>query len=84
VLSLYPFCFIEMDGYHVLVDALGLPTLRPDALRFVRRGLWRHVADRRALSRREGIWLGYVLLSAASVGAFVAVNVWTVIHLIVG
>jgi len=24
VLSLYPFCFIEMDGYHVLVDVLGV------------------------------------------------------------
>ena len=84
VLSLYPFCFIEMDGYHVLVDALGLPTLRHDALRFVRRSLWRHVADRRALSRREGIWLGYVLLSAGSVAAFIALNVWTVIHVLVG
>src|SRR4029450_7051301 len=26
--SLYPFCFLEMDGYHVLVDWLGLPRLK--------------------------------------------------------
>ncbi len=25
VISLYPFCFIEMDGYHVLVDMVGEP-----------------------------------------------------------
>ena len=34
VIALYPFCFIEMDGYHVLVDVLGVPTLKSDALAF--------------------------------------------------
>jgi len=84
VLSLYPFCFIEMDGYHILVDALGLPTLRHDAVRFVRHNLWRHVADGRVLSRREGIWLGYFALSVVSIGAFIAFNLWTLIHVITG
>ena len=35
VVALYPFCFIEMDGYHVLVDVLGVPTLKQDALAYV-------------------------------------------------
>ncbi len=35
VIALYPFCFIEMDGYHVLVDVLGVPTLKSDALGYV-------------------------------------------------
>src|SRR5256886_4273281 len=30
-ISLYPFCFIEVDGYHVFVDLLGVPTLKHDA-----------------------------------------------------
>ncbi len=32
VVALYPFCFIEMDGYHVLVDVLGVPTLKQEAV----------------------------------------------------
>jgi putative peptide zinc metalloprotease protein len=35
VVALYPFCFIEMDGYHVLVDLLGVPTLKHDALGYI-------------------------------------------------
>jgi fumarate reductase subunit D len=84
LLCLYPFCFIEMDGYHVLVDALGLPTLRHDALRFVRHGFWPHLTQRRTLSRKEGIWLGYFALSAVSIAALIVLNVWTLIHVIRG
>jgi putative peptide zinc metalloprotease protein len=84
VVSLYPFCFIEMDGYHVLVDLLGLPTLRQDAFRFVRDGVWRRLADGRGLNRQEGIWVGYFALSTASIAAFVAFNVYTIAHVIVG
>ncbi len=36
VFALYPFCFIEMDGYHVLVDVLGIPTLKRDAIAYVK------------------------------------------------
>jgi putative peptide zinc metalloprotease protein len=82
VLSLYPFCFIELDGYHVLVDILGLPTLRHDAVRFVRDNFWRHLADRRAFTRQEGIWVGYFVLSAVSIAAFIVFNIWTLAHVI--
>ena len=37
VVALYPFCFIEMDGYHVLVDVLGVPTLKQEASSWVGR-----------------------------------------------
>jgi hypothetical protein len=65
-----------MDGYHILVDLLGLPTLNKDSWRFFRDELWRRVADGKGISRREAIWVGYIVLSALSVGAFVLFNVW--------
>ncbi len=76
LVSLYPFCFLEMDGYHILVDLLGLPTLNKDSWRFFRDELWRRMADGRGISRREAIWVGYIVLSALSVGAFVVFNLW--------
>jgi putative peptide zinc metalloprotease protein len=76
VLSLYPFCFIEMDGYHVLVDVLGVPTLKHDALAYVR-GLLTG-AGRIRRGREEGLWLGYVALSTLSVAAFIAFNLWII------
>lgn len=76
--SLYPFCFIEMDGYHVLVDVLGEPTLKSDALNYVRSLL--RGAGFGKWTRERALWLGYVLLSAASIAAFVAFNVWMVVH----
>ena len=76
VIALYPFCFIEMDGYHVLVDVLGVPTLKHDALAYVK-GLLTG-ASRMRLGREEGLWLGYVVLSTLSVSAFIAFNVWII------
>jgi hypothetical protein len=84
VVSLYPFCFVEMDGYHVLVDWLGLPTLKYEAVRFVHDSLWGRVAQRRGLSRREQIWVGYYALSVVSVIGFIWFNVWTVLHVVFG
>ncbi|HEY3067460.1 MAG TPA: hypothetical protein VGL09_16835 [Methylomirabilota bacterium] len=76
-LALYPFCFIEMDGYHVLVDVLGTPTLKHDALAFVGALLRGHWPAR--LTHEEGVWIGYVALSGVSVAAFIAFNLWLVI-----
>ncbi len=78
VVALYPFCFIEMDGYHVLVDVLGIPTLKHDALAWTA-ALVRGMAPRR-FSRAEKLWLAYVLLSTASVAGFIAFNVWLIVH----
>jgi putative peptide zinc metalloprotease protein len=76
--ALYPFCFIEMDGYHVLVDWLGVPTLKHDAVSYVKALMRRTV--RFGGSREEKLWLGYTALSVASVAAFVALNVYLIVQ----
>jgi putative peptide zinc metalloprotease protein len=78
VVALYPFCFIEMDGYHVLVDVLGMPTLKQEAMSWagslVRRGAsWR-------MGRQEALFAFYVVVSTLSVAAFVAFNVMLIAH----
>ena len=78
VIALYPFCFIEMDGYHVLVDWLGTPTLKQDALAYAGRVLRGGGLGR--LTREKALWLAYVALSAISVALFVAFNVWLVVR----
>jgi len=78
VVALYPFCFIEMDGYHVLVDVLGIPTLKHDAMAYTG-SLLRGRASRR-FTRQEALFVGYVLVSTASVIAFIAFNVWLIVH----
>jgi len=78
VIALYPFCFIEMDGYHVLVDVLGVPTLKNDATGYVA-ALTRGRAPAPA-TREEWLWIGYVVLSVLSIAAFIAFNVWLIIH----
>ncbi len=80
LVCLYPFCFLEMDGYHILVDVLGLPTLNKDSWRFFRDELWRRLGDRRGISRQEAIWVGYVVLSFVSLSAFVLFNLWGLVR----
>jgi putative peptide zinc metalloprotease protein len=78
--SLYPFCFIEMDGYHILVDLLGLPTLKEDSLRFFREGLWTRVREGFRFGREEVLYVAYVVLSVVSIAAFIWLNVWIIVH----
>jgi putative peptide zinc metalloprotease protein len=78
VIALYPFCFIEMDGYHVLVDVLGTPTLKQEAMSWVGRLIRRRAPWR--FGRQEALWALYVVVSTLSVAAFVAFNVLLVVH----
>ncbi|MBI4610829.1 MAG: hypothetical protein HY726_17690 [Candidatus Rokubacteria bacterium] len=78
--SLYPFCFLEMDGYHILVDLLGVPTLKQDSWQFVGHEFLRRLADRWRLTRQEAMWVGYFALSLVSLVAFVALNLWGLLH----
>jgi putative peptide zinc metalloprotease protein len=78
VIVLYPFCFIEMDGYHVLVDLLGVPTLKQDAMAWA--GSVLRLQAPRRFGRQEALWAFYVALSAVSVAGFVAFNVVLVLH----
>ena len=81
LVCLYPFCFLEMDGYHILVDVLGLPTLNKDSWRFFRDELWRRLGEGKGISRQEAIWVGYIVLSFVSVSAFVLFNLWGLTHM---
>ncbi len=80
LVSLYPVCFLEMDGYHILVDLLGLPTLNHESWQFVRHELWRRVVAGRGLTRQEAIWVSYFILSLLSVVAFGVLNLWGLVH----
>ena len=65
-----------MDGYHVLVELVGVPTLNHDAARFVRESLWRRIRSATWLTRQEAICVAYFVLSLASVAGFILLNVW--------
>jgi putative peptide zinc metalloprotease protein len=78
VLALYPFCFIEMDGYHILVDVLGVPTLKQDALAFIGRLLRGDQSG--TLTREKALWLAYVALSGVSITLFIAFNAWLIVR----
>jgi putative peptide zinc metalloprotease protein len=79
-ISLYPFCFLEMDGYHVLVEWLGIPTLNHDAVRFIRESLWTRLRNVDSIGRRERIYVAYYALSLVSVTAFVLGTVWLLVR----
>ena len=78
VVALYPFCFIEMDGYHVLVDVLGVPTLKQDALAYTAAALRGRPHGR--FTRLHALWVSYVVISAVSVVGFIAFNVWLIVQ----
>ena len=79
-ISLYPFCFLEMDGYHILVEWLGIPTLNDDAVRFVRGSLWTRLRNLDSLTRRERIYVAYFALSLVSVAGLVIGTVWLLVR----
>ena len=79
-ISLYPFCFLEMDGYHILVEWLGIPTLNHDAVRFVRESLWQRLRKLDRLTRRETIYVTYYMLSLVSVASLVVATVWLLVY----
>ncbi len=79
-ISLYPFCFLEMDGYHILVDLIGLPTLNHDSMRFVRESLWSRLWSRGPWTRHEVACVLYFALSLVSVLGFVGFNTWLLLH----
>src|SRR5262245_54680994 len=78
-ISLYPFCFLEMDGYHILVEWLGIPTLNHDAERFVLESLWPRLRNLDPLTRREKVYVAYFTLSFVSVAALVVGTLWLLV-----
>jgi len=66
-----------MDGYHILVDVLGVPTLKHDAISYAKSlltGAGRILGE----GREEPLWIAYVVLSTISVAAFIAFNAWII------
>jgi putative peptide zinc metalloprotease protein len=81
--SLFVFQFIfnllpilELDGYHVLVDALDAPLLRQRALGFVRRAAFRKLRTRARWTREE---LGLAAFGLAAIGTSLGVLVLSVL-----
>ncbi len=71
LISLYPFQFLKMDGYYLLVDFLGFPGLRERTFSFLR-GLAGLIRAGRQFGRAELIMSAYFVLSLASIIGFAA------------
>ena len=79
LICIYPFSFLEMDGYHVLEDAVGMPRLAQESMQFVRAPLWKRLTQGRSLGRQEIVYVSYILLSLISVSAFIGLNAWLIL-----
>jgi hypothetical protein len=66
LINLYPFNFLEMDGYNIVADLLAMPTLRQQALALAPR-LHRRLLQPRTLTKAEWIQITYLLLCIVSV-----------------
>jgi hypothetical protein len=53
-----------------------MQTLKQDALAYFSRAIRGQGLGR--MTREKGVWLGYVVLSAASIALFLAFNVWLI------
>jgi len=78
IVCIYPFSFLEMDGYHVLEDAVGMPRLSQESSQFMRGTFLKRVAVGR-FRRQEVVYLAYFMLSLLSVMAFVGLNAWLIL-----
>jgi putative peptide zinc metalloprotease protein len=78
LICIYPFSFLEMDGYHVLEDSVSMPRLSQESSQFVRNTFWKRLAKGRGFSRQEAVYLCYFMLSLLSVVGFVGLNAWLI------
>lgn len=74
VLNLLP--ILDLDGYHVLVDALDAPLLRQRAIAFFRVGVPRKLRRRERWTREEALLGGYGALAIAASVAMLGFGVW--------
>jgi putative peptide zinc metalloprotease protein len=73
VLNIYPFNFLEMDGYNILADLLAMPTLREHALALLP-ALPQRLRSGKRFEKSEWIQLGYLLLCLISVLAYLVAH----------
>ena len=66
LINLYPFSFLELDGYNIVADLLAMPTLRQQALALAPQ-LHRRLLRPNTLTKAEWIQIAYLLLCLVSV-----------------
>jgi putative peptide zinc metalloprotease protein len=71
LINLYPFSFLELDGYNILADGLAMPMLRKQALALLP-NLGQRLRELRTLERAELIQIGYLALCFISVVVYIA------------
>ncbi|MSP39121.1 MAG: hypothetical protein EXR70_11575 [Deltaproteobacteria bacterium] len=69
LINLYPFNFLEMDGYNIIADLLAMPTLRQQALTLAPQ-LPRRLLRPQTLTKEQWIQIAYLLLCLVSVTAY--------------
>ena len=69
VINLYPFNFLEMDGYNIVADLLAVPMLRQQALALVP-SLPRRLRRIGTIERGEWLQIGYLTLCLISVTVY--------------
>jgi hypothetical protein len=70
LINLYPFSFLELDGYNIVADLLAMPTLRQHALALAPQ-LPRRLLKLTSIRRAEWLQIGYLVLCTVSVIAYV-------------
>jgi putative peptide zinc metalloprotease protein len=74
VINLYPFNFLEMDGYNIVADLLAVPMLRQQALALIP-NLPQRLRHVRTIERGEWLQIGYVALCLISVTVYLYAHV---------
>ena len=74
LINLYPFSFLELDGYNILADLFAMPMLRKQALALIP-NLGQRLRNIWGIQRAEVIQIGYLAL------CLVSVLVYLVLHL---
>jgi hypothetical protein len=73
LINLYPFSFLELDGYNILADLLAMPMLRKQALALLP-GVGARLRRAGTLKRAEIIQIGYLALCAVSVVVYIGLH----------
>jgi hypothetical protein len=66
LINLYPFSFLELDGYNIIADVFAMPTLRQQALALAPQ-LPRLLLNMSKIRRAEWLQIAYLLLCTLSV-----------------
>jgi putative peptide zinc metalloprotease protein len=69
VINLYPFNFLEMDGYNIVADLLAVPMLRQQALALIP-SLPQRLRRINTIERGEWLQIGYLTLCLISVAVY--------------